>query len=70
MMAPNFSGVMTALISFGVIITLAVGGFVWGIFYLLDDNEYKTNEKLEPVRIELEIKNKTEVDTVYIYHIK
>lgn len=69
-----YSGMGDGLVT-GMLIIAGVCVFLgWAIpalfSWLYADDEYRTTERLEPIKIELEINNGIDIDTVYIYEIK
>ena len=63
-----FNGLFTALVGFGVIVTLVVGIIVWGIVIFISDDEIKTKKPIQYDRMELVIDN-NKIDTLYVYDL-
>jgi len=60
-MTPNFDGLVTMLITLGVITGLSV----WGFMSLVSSNDIRSTEPIVP-QIELVVEDNV-VDTIYVY---
>ena len=65
----GFRRVVNYLIVLFSIVGAVIVGIVWGIVEIFSTDEIRSNERLEPIRIELEVTRGILVDTVYIYKI-